>query len=427
VSPSPSPDAPTLVTRALATAARRWPLVPIRIGARLLAALLLVVGIAPMLFPFFRFAFDLARTGDAVPENLSPDELIDLLRGSLPWIGLGLITLLVFGTIAFALAIWVRGGMLGELAREGEGFSGSSFASSGRRFFWRLFWIETTYQCILIAVAGIAMLFFLVLLSLSGSLEPEELAEKISGAATGPMADFGLLAIVILVSPLTAIVRLASAGVAARDIGAGEAFSGAFAAARRRPATFAGALGLLAAAGLLLLLAGSGIGIAFRQIGGKEGPGCSILALLIAARLFLFLLDAMADVLFGAGWIGLALLAQPDAGSAGPPPIPSLLETAEGTWTAEPGPNSGEPVGPSNPAADDAAPPPIPSLPEEAGIASTAEPLPDGGEPVGPSNPAADDAAPPVLPQDPIPLPEPAPPEAEKPAGESAPPTEDQP
>lgn len=312
MSSSDSSALPGILGGAFQDTAARWPLVVVQLGTKFAVVLLVALGAAPALVPLFRFALELTETGGgAVPslDDIDPAVVRDLFVGALPWVGLGCLTTILLGSVAALLAYWVRGGTLGELAREGASFSSAAFARAGRRFFWRVFWVNVAFHCVVLTWTTSLVLAALVA-GVVGS--PNALAEGAGVFEGASPVVVGLLfaAATLAFGAIWGLFRLAEASVVARDERVANAFSTAVGLLLRRAGRVVGAFVTVGAVSLTLTGLALAPQLAPRIVGSSDAPAgtCGASALWIVFSLGAAIVGAVADVWIAAVFVRLVRL-----------------------------------------------------------------------------------------------------------------------
>lgn len=381
----PSTPAP-LLGAAFSDLGERWPLVLVRMGQKIGVTLLLGIGLAPFFFPLFRYAFRVAaEAGGGTVPDIDPEEITSLFADSLPWFGLGCLTLLLLGTLAGFFSFWVRGGIFAEFASPEPGFSGSRFSAAGRRFFWRITGINVAFHVTLMVLATI---FAIGLVALAVLLGMVDLA---AGEATGLSVAFvvvSMLLAAIVFLPLVAFFHFAEAIAVAGDRSVGESFAGVIASLRRRPLEILASLAAVAVVGILFFGGMTAFDLVLdRATGGLDGAAaCGTAIAWLAFAAVAFVLGTVFEVWIFAVLVRLARLGLGLDEPVPPPPteLPSPVPAFE-TALEELIPAEDEMTAPPLPAD---LPPPVPDdrsaerLPAAAPSADL-EPPPGTG-PAGP-------------------------------------------
>lgn len=397
-----------LLGAAFSDLAARWPLVLVRMGQKVAVTFLLGIGLAPFFFPIFRYAFQLAaEAGGGTVPDIDPEEITSLFAESLPWFGLGCLTLLLLGTLAGLFSFWVRGGILAEFASPEPGFSGSRFSAAGRRFFWRVTAINVAFHVtgmVLAAIAGFGLVAVAILLGMV------DLAGGDASALPIAFVVVAVLLVVILILPVVAFFHFAEAIAVAADRSVGEAFAGVFASLRRRPLEIAATLGGAAVVGLVFFGGMTAFDLVLdRATGGLDGAAaCGTFVAWLAFAAVAFVLGTVFEVWIFAVLVRLAKLGLGLDEPVPPPPseIPSPVPAFE-TALEELIPGEDEMAAPLPPTDLPPPPPEPPPLPEEPSATQRPEPVPSPGTP--PPAPLDLEPSPGAGPAGPAPGPDPEP------------------
>jgi len=296
-------------------AAGSWPLILIRLAIQVGAAMLLCAGALPVLVPIGRLAAELAASGNIQSvDSLGNEEAI--ASAILPWLALGCMTTFVAGLIGMIFTYWVRGGTLGELGRGGK-FSGPLFRAAGRKFFWRVFWINTAFHCVIMVWGTAAFLAAVAF----GAIPAPDLWQTPNTLASFDPARLTVVVVIglLVFVPFACLFRLAEANAVAGDRSAGEALADVAGIIRRHPFPALGTIALLEAVALVLTGGWLLVNLLLRSAGsGETDASCGLVLLaglgFAASTVFAAILEVWMSAIF----VSLAKLARVPADSAAP-------------------------------------------------------------------------------------------------------------